>query len=96
MEETIMTGIHVINRTDAEIFADARHALDERPSVPATVRVHVEHGVATLTGTARLVAERSEAAEVVGRIAGVRDVMNDIVVSQPPNPAGFEAPDERG
>ena len=89
-----MTGIHVINRSDPEIFAEARHALDQRPDVPATVRLHVDHGVATLTGTVRRAFERSEAADVVRHIAGVRDVVNDIVVSQPPSAAGFEAPDE--
>jgi osmotically-inducible protein OsmY len=85
-----------VNRSDAEIFAEVRHALDQRPTVPATVRVHIDHGLATLTGTVRQASERSEAEDVVRHIAGVRKVQNDIVVGQPPSATGFEAPDERG
>ena len=40
-------------RSDAEIFGDARKALDERPTVPQGVDAHVVRGVVTLTGSVR-------------------------------------------
>ena len=89
-----MKPVMDVNRSDAEIFVEARHALDQRPTIPATVRVHIDHGHATLTGSVHLASERSEAEDVVRHIAGVRNVRNDIVVAQPPSAAGFEAPGE--
>ena len=83
-------------RADAEIFAEARHALDAMPTVPATVRLHVDHGVVTLTGSVRLTSEQRAAAELVRRIPGIRRVVNDIVVSEMPNVQGFEPPNDRG
>ena len=81
-------------RPDAEIFAEARHALDHRPAVPATVRVHVDLGVATLTGTVRLPFERSEAEDAVRAVPGVRRVINEITVGQFVSREGFEPPDD--
>jgi osmotically-inducible protein OsmY len=83
-------------RADAEIFAEARHALDDRPTIPATVRVHVDHGVVTLTGSVRLTSQQLAAAEVVQRIPGVRRLVNDIVVAELPSVQGFEPPNDRG
>lgn len=82
-------------RSDAEIFVDARRALDRRPSIPATVRVHIEHGIATLTGTVRLPAERAEAEAAVRDVAGIRRIVNEIAVSVPARPEGYEPPDDR-
>jgi osmotically-inducible protein OsmY len=79
-------------KADAEIFAAARHALDATPAVPATVRLHVDHGVVTLTGSVRLTSEQRAAAEVVGRIPGVRRIVNDIFVAELPSVQGFERP----
>ena len=79
--------------TDAEIFAQARRALDDRPSIPATVRVHIDDGTAWLTGTARLAAERAEAEVVVRGVPGVQRVVNNVTVARPVNPEGFEPPD---
>jgi osmotically-inducible protein OsmY len=84
---------HEIQRPDADVFVDARNALDQRASVPATVRVHVDRGVVTLTGSVRSPLERAEAADVVRHIAGVQRLVNEIVVSQIPNPEGFESPE---
>jgi osmotically-inducible protein OsmY len=81
-------------RQDAEIFGEARRALDARLNVPAIVRVHVEHGTATLTGSVRLPAERMEAEETVRAVPGVQRVINEILVARPPSPAGLEPPDE--
>jgi osmotically-inducible protein OsmY len=72
------------NRSDTEIFAQARKALDERPTIPATVRVHVENGVAWLTGVARRLSERAEAERVVRDIDGVREVVNKVSVTDEP------------
>ena len=81
-------------RTDAEIFAEARNALDCRPSIPGTVHVHVDDGVATLTGNVRLASERAEAEDVVRHVRGVQRVVNEITVPQLPSKEGFEPPDK--
>lgn len=73
--------------SDVEIFLLARHALDEHPTVPSTVRVHIVDGIAWLTGTVRLPAARTEAAEVVRRVPGVQRVVNSI---QAPSSAAEE------
>ena len=79
------------NRSDTEIFAQARKALDVRPAIPATVRVHVENGVAWLTGVARRVSERAEAEQVVGDIDGIREVVNKISVTEEPRIEDMDA-----
>ncbi len=84
----------VTHRTDADIFVDARNALDRRRSVPGAVRVHVDHGMVTLTGTAHWPFESAEAEDAVRHVEGVQRVVNNITVAQVPSPEGFEAPDE--
>lgn len=86
---------HINHRPDAEIFAEARHALDERPAVPASVRIHVDEGVMTLTGSVRLSSERSEAQDTVRSVPGVRRLVNEIVVARIPSAEGFEPPDDQ-
>jgi osmotically-inducible protein OsmY len=81
-------------RTDAEIFAEARSALDRRLSVPQGVHVHVHGGVATLTGSVRLAFERSDAEAAVRGIEGIRTLKNEIVVTQTISTEGFEPPEE--
>jgi len=83
-------------RADAEIFADARRALDRHPDVPEGVHVHVLNGVVTLTGDVRLPRQRQEAEHIVASIAGVTRVVNRIVVWTPVNPQGWEPPAEGG
>jgi osmotically-inducible protein OsmY len=78
--------------TDADIFAEARSALDRRPTIPATVHVHVDAGVATLTGSVRLASERAEAEDVVRHVRGVQRVLNEITVPPLPSKEGFESP----
>jgi hypothetical protein len=68
-------------------------ALDERPSIPATVRVHIDDGTAWLTGTVRLTSERVEAEDVVRQIPGVQRIVNKIAVAQLPSEEGFEPPE---
>jgi osmotically-inducible protein OsmY len=80
-------------RPDADIFAQARKALDEHPSIPATVRVHIDDGIAWLTGTVRVTSERAAADEVVRQVPGVQRIVNELVIAQPASPEGFEPPD---
>jgi osmotically-inducible protein OsmY len=83
----------VARQTDAEIFVAARRALDERADVPPEVRVHVEHGYVTLTGSVRWPTEREAAEEIVRQVAGVSAVVNNIVVASAPSAQGYEPPD---
>jgi osmotically-inducible protein OsmY len=69
------------HRTDAAIFAEARTALDLCPTVSGTVRVHVDKGMATLTGTVRLPAGRLEAEDAVRHVKGIRRLVNNITVA---------------
>jgi osmotically-inducible protein OsmY len=80
------------HRTDSEIFVDARRALDRNPRVPASVHVHIEHGIATLSGTVQLAAERADAEDTVRPVEGIQRLVNDIVVSQIPDAEGFGPP----
>ena len=80
-------------RPDAEIFSAARKALDDHPGVPQEVRVHVDQGVVTLTGSVRWAQERSQAEAIVRQIEGVERVVNSITVAHVANPEGFEAPE---
>ena len=43
------TRTHTEIRSDAAVFADARKRLDDSPTVPGTVRVHVDSDTVTLT-----------------------------------------------
>ena len=87
-----MTGTR--HRSDPDIFSAARKALDDHPSVPQEVRVHVDRGTVTLTGSVRWPQERSEAEDIVRRVDGVLRVVNNIIAAHIANPEGFEAPDE--
>jgi osmotically-inducible protein OsmY len=86
-----MTGTR--HRSDADIFSATRKALDDHPAIPH-VRVHVDRGTVTLTGSVRWPQERSEAEAVVCRIEGVLGIANTITVAHVVDPEGFEAPDE--
>ena len=86
-----MTSTH--RRLDPDIFAAARKALDDDPRVPQDVRVHVDRGTVTLTGTVRWPHEKSEAEGIVRHIDGVQRVVNNITVANVANPEGFEAPE---
>jgi osmotically-inducible protein OsmY len=86
-----MTGTR--RRSDPVIFSAARKALDDHPRVPQ-VRVHVDRGTVTLTGSVRWPQERSEAEDVVRRVDGVLRIVNNIIAAHIADPEGFEAPDE--
>jgi hypothetical protein len=87
-------------RADAEIFADARLARDRHPDMPDGVLVHVLNRVVTLAGDGRLPRQRQEAERVVASFAGVRHVVNQIIVNPiivwpQVTPQGWEAPADR-
>ena len=82
------------HRSDPDVFSAVRKALDDHPSVPQEVRVHVDRGTVTLTGSVRWPQERSEAEDVVRRVDGVLRVVNNIIAAHIANPEGFEAPNE--
>jgi osmotically-inducible protein OsmY len=71
---------HATHRSDAELFAAARRALDRNPRVPAAVRVHVSDGTVLLTGSVRAVWEREAADQTVRGVDGLHGVENDIYV----------------
>jgi osmotically-inducible protein OsmY len=83
-------------RDDTELFGAARTALDRHPTVPSTIHVHVENGIATLTGIARLSSERTAAVNVVRRISGIMQVVNKIVVDQHTSLHDVDAPHDIG
>ena len=88
-----MTSTH--RRLDTDIFAAARKALDDDPRVSQNVRVHVDRGTVTLTGTVRWPHEKSDAEGIVGAIDGVQRIVNNITVANVANAEGFEAPESR-
>ena len=87
-----MAGTH--RRSDPDVFSAVRKALDDRPDVPHEVRVHVDRGMVTLTGSVQWPRERSAAEDVVRRVDGVLRVVNNIIAAHTANPEGFEAPDQ--
>lgn len=75
-------------RSDAELVSLARAALDADCWVPpGTVQVEADDGRVTLTGTLRHEDERAAALDAVGRLAGVREVVNAVVVPARARPA---------
>jgi osmotically-inducible protein OsmY len=83
------------HRTDPDIFIDAREALDRLPTAPGAVRVHVLHGIVTLTGGVHWPLGRTEAEAAVRHIDGVRGIVNNIIVFQAVSKEGFDPPDDR-
>lgn len=78
-------------RLDPDIFAAARKALDDDPRIPQDVRVHVDSGTVTLTGTVRWPREKSEAEDIVREIDGVQRVVNNITAANVAHAEGVEA-----
>jgi osmotically-inducible protein OsmY len=90
MNTTSTRGTH---RSDAEVFADARKRLDDCPTIPGTVRVHVDERHVTLTGNVQHPSERIEAEQAVRPAIGDRRLENHITVTPLRSPQGFEAPE---
>ena len=71
-------------KSDAQLQRDLLHELKWDPRVEEMdVRVDVNDGVVTLTGTVSSWAKRHAAQEAAHRVAGVLDVANDIEVKVP-------------
>ncbi len=81
------------SRLDPDIFVAARKALDDDPRIAQDVRVHVEVGTVTLTGTVRQPHERTTAEAVVRLVDGVQTVVNRITVAQVTMAENFDAPE---
>jgi osmotically-inducible protein OsmY len=78
-------------RSDAEVFAEARQRLDNCPTVPGTVRVHVEDGTVTLTGSVQQPSHRADAERSVRPGIGTRHLVNKIIVMGAPRAEDFDA-----
>jgi osmotically-inducible protein OsmY len=70
-----------IERTDADIAADAARALAIRSTIPRSVQAVVHQAHVTLTGRVDSLFQKQEAEDAVRHIAGVRTVTNYIAVA---------------
>jgi osmotically-inducible protein OsmY len=70
-----------LGRTDADIAADAAHALDLYASIPRGVQAAVHDGHVTLTGTVAWLFQKTHAEQIVRHIRGVRGVFNHLAVA---------------
>ena len=71
----------MLERTDADIAADAVRALDLRESVPDNVQAVVHNGHITLTGKVGFLFQAREAEKAVRYIKGIRGIFNHIEVA---------------
>ena len=69
-----------LSRTDTDIAADAARALELRTSIPDSVQAAVHNGHVTLTGKVDWLFQKRQAEKAVHHIAGVRGVMNHVIV----------------
>jgi osmotically-inducible protein OsmY len=70
-----------VDRTDADIAADAARALKLHPGISETIQATVHNGHVTLTGRVEWLVQRDRAEEVVQHIRSVRGIQNHIEVS---------------
>ena len=68
-------------REDADLRGDVLEALMLDSQVPMTVDARVGDGCVVLTGDADWLYQREEAERVAGNVQGVREVVNEILVS---------------
>jgi osmotically-inducible protein OsmY len=69
-----------VDRTDAEIAADAVRTLKLRTSIPDNVQAMVHNRHITLTGKVHWLLQKEAAAEAVRHVAGIQGVRNHIDV----------------
>ena len=72
-----------LERTDADIAADAARALELLSAVPDSVQAVVNKGHVTLTGTVNWMYQSLAAEKALRHIRGVRSVLNHIAVAAP-------------
>jgi osmotically-inducible protein OsmY len=70
-----------VDRTDADIAADAARALKLHPGIPESIQAVVHSGHVSLTGKVEWLVQRERAEDVVRHIRSVRGVQNHIEVS---------------
>jgi osmotically-inducible protein OsmY len=70
-----------VDRTDADIAADAVRALKLHPGIPESIQAVVHNGHVSLTGKVEWLVQRERAEDVVRHIRSVRGVQNHIDVS---------------
>jgi osmotically-inducible protein OsmY len=70
-----------VDRTDADIAADAARALKLHPGIPESIQAVVHNGHVSLTGKVEWLVQRERAEDVVRHIRSVRGVQNHIEVS---------------
>src|SRR5512138_2631726 len=71
-------------RTDADIAQAVRAALEWDVRIPSDrIKSSVSEGVVTLIGTVEQWSHVADAENAVGNLAGVQDVVNELVVSAP-------------
>lgn len=80
--DIIVRGI--VDRTDADIAADAVAALKLQTTVADKVQIAVHQGHVTLTGRVEWLTQREAAAAAIHHVPGVRAIMNYIEVSPKP------------
>jgi osmotically-inducible protein OsmY len=73
-----------VERTDADIAADAAAALKLQTTVPDQVQIAVHRGHVGLTGTVEWFTQKEAAADAVRHVPGVRAVVNYIEVAPKP------------
>jgi len=79
-------------RSDADVAADVRTALDLDYQVPDDrISVNVVDGFVTLTGNVDWDYQRDSAEEDAAMIAGVKGLDDDILVNQPPSAADLSS-----
>jgi osmotically-inducible protein OsmY len=69
-----------LDRTDADIAADAARALNLRVTLPESIQVVVHSGHLTLTGTVVTLFQRAVAEKAVRYIKGIKGIVNRIDV----------------
>lgn len=74
----------IVDRTDADIAADAVAALKLQTTVADTVKITVHHGRVGLTGTVEWFTQKEAAADAVKHVPGVLGVANYIEVASKP------------
>jgi osmotically-inducible protein OsmY len=83
----VLPPLH-LQRTDAELAAAVRSALDLSVQVPRqTIRSSVTDGIVTLEGAVETQADRCAADAAVAVLAGVRDIINRIRINPSARPS---------